>query len=167
MIMNSNEELLRHSMNENGYYLLLVSRDAVDFFKTHKAEKDAELDFKDRHHLRLIIRGNYQSASSHYYGSKESRVIVGSLFACSFHNFLESVKIDDFKTYTTKAFQDYCSLKKLKEDEIEKLQSLSVSGSEIGRTMNRGWFNELYEVKGDKIRLRCCLRDVVIPNTGS
>nr|MBA4404837.1 hypothetical protein [Nanoarchaeum sp.] len=132
----------------------------TDFFKDFEAERVAELDYNHRHQLKLNIKdNNLEKRIYHHYGSKAARTIVASLFAYGYHELWKKpVKIDKFKEYTSKAFEDYCSMKGIEEGLARKIKRLSLNETEVGHLIDRKWFKNLYEIKDKKIKLKCNLK---------
>jgi hypothetical protein len=160
-----NGEELRESLNDDGYHLLLVANDTPPFFKKSETEGTVELDFSHRHLLKVVTR-EYDTEKRKYlpYGSKAARCVVSSLLASGQHQlWKEPVKTEDFKTYTSKAFEEYASKKGFDEETVRKLKRLSLRESQVGHMIGRGWFRSLYDVYDDRIRLKCSLRSVVSP----
>lgn len=160
------EELIRYSLNEDGYFLHIVAKDLPQLFEKSKAEGIVDLDFSHRNLLKIIVKQNDTEKRKNLpYGSKAARCIISSLLATGYHKLLEKpVKLEDFKAYTSEAFKEYCSTRNLDEEIARKLKNLSVSGREVGNSIRKGWFKMLYDVENDKIKLKCGLRNVTPPN---
>jgi hypothetical protein len=160
------EELIRYSLNEDGYFLHIVAKNLPQLFEKSKAKGIVDLDFSHRHLLKVVTR-EYNTEKRKYlpYGSKAARCIVSSLLASGQHQlWKEPVKTEDFKTYTSKAFEEYASKKGVDEETVRKLRRLSLRESQVGHMIGRGWFKSLYDVYDDKIRPKCVLRNVISPN---
>ena len=154
------EELIRGKLIEDGYLLYLVGKDTADFFKDIETERTIELDYNHRHLLRIVVKdSDFEKRMHYYYGSKAARLVLASLFASAYHELWKnSVKIDKFKEYTSKAFEDYCSMKGIEEGLARKIKRLSLNETEVGHLIDRRWFKNLYEVKDKKIKLKCNLK---------
>lgn len=163
--MKNISEELRESLNDDGYHLLLVANDTPPLFKKSATQGTVELDFSHRHLLKVVTRENNTEKRKYLpYGSKAARCIVSSLLAAGqYQLWKEPVKTEDFKTYTSKAFEEYASKKGVDEETARKLKKLSISGREVGNSIRRGWFRSLYDVSDDKIKLKCSLKSVVLP----
>jgi hypothetical protein len=157
------EELIRGKLTDEGYSLLLVSRDAAKLFENAKIEGSANLDYTQKYNLKIIAEEN--TACLHY-NSRPARCVVASFIAFGQNKLWKKpVRADDFKTYVSNAFDEYCSNKGMKGESAREIKRLSLSESQIGHLLNRDgkWFRMLYDKTDDKVRLKCGLRNVILP----
>jgi len=161
------EELIRGSLIEDGYYESVISRDALELLKDVNIEGSTKLDFTRRHLLKSVTRFDDQENISYLqYSSPAARFLVSTLLAFGQHKlWRKPVKVEDFKKYTSRALEEYCSTKEFDEYSARKIKRLSLSETQIQHLINRSgrYFRDMCEMQDNKIKLRCSLRDVILP----
>jgi hypothetical protein len=160
------EELIRGKLIKEGYSLLVVSRDAAKPFENAKIEGSATLDYTGKYNLKIIARNGDENTACLHYNSTPARCVVASFIAFGQNKLWKKpVRADDFKTYVSNAFDEYCSNKGMEGESAREIKKLSLSESQIGHLLNRDgkWFRMLYDKTDDRIRLKCGLRNVILP----
>ena len=158
------EDLIRGSLNEYGYFLHIAAKGAQSVFEKSQVRGNIVLDFSHKQLLKVVVKDGDEKRKQLPYGSKAARCIVSSLLAAGYHKMWEKpVSLEEFKTYTSEAFKEYCSANNVDEETARKLKKLSISGREVGNSIRRGWFRSLYGVYDNKVRLKSSIGSVVSP----